>query len=144
MHRPDSLSCVEAKLRMPGKIAGHLKKKIVSEVAKLAKVLESGFTQVKDAIQSLFTSKRSPSYGGNGYTAIQKHFDELGMLEVTKKTFSKGLITREVKKTVFSENGRQISFCQLSRSKSKLTKVLSTLLLKSSDQSQRTNIWPMN
>lgn len=108
----DSLSRIEAKLKMPGKIAGHLKKKIASELAKLAKVLESGFTQVKDAIRSVFTSKRSPSYGGDGYTAIQEHFDELwgalselGMLEVTTKAYSKGLITREVKKTIFSENG---------------------------------------
>ena len=101
-----------ANLKMPGKIGGYLKKKIASELAKLAKVLESGFTQVKDAIRSLFTSKRSPSYGGDGYTAIQEYFDELwgalseqGMLEVTTKAYSKGLITREVKKTVFSENG---------------------------------------
>ena len=107
----DSLSRIEAKLKMPGKIAGHLKK-IASELAKLAKVLESGFTQVKDTIRSLFTSKCSPSYGGDGYTAIQKHFNELwgtlsehGMFEVTTKAYSKGLITREVKKTVFSENG---------------------------------------
>ena len=104
----ESLHRIEAKLKMPGKIAGRLKKKIVSELAELRKALVAGFTQVKEAIQSIFTSKASGA-SSFGQTAVQKHFDELwgaisrlGMLELTTKAYSKGLITAEVKDTVFS------------------------------------------
>ena len=95
----NSLSRIDAKLKIPGKVAGH--RKIVSQLGTLQKMLES-----------LFTSKHSSSYGGDGSTAIQKHFaelwealSELGMLEVTAKAYTKGLITGEVKKTISSVNG---------------------------------------
>lgn len=65
----------------------------------------------KDVRKSLHL-KHSSSYGGDGSTAIQKHFaelwealSELGMLEVTAKAYTKGLITGEVKKTISSVNG---------------------------------------
>ena len=103
----DSLHRIEAKLKMPGKIAGRLKKKIVSEFADFRKALVAGLIQVKEAIQR-FTSRAS-STSSSGHAAIQKHFDELwgaisrqGMLELTTKAYSKGLITAEVKDTVFS------------------------------------------
>ena len=108
----DSLSRIEANLKMPGKVAGHLKKKIVSQLGTLQKMLVSGLANIKDAIRSVFNSKSSSSYSGDGYAAIQEHFDklwgalsEIGMLELTAKAFTKGLIAREVKKTIFSENG---------------------------------------
>ena len=108
----DSLSRIQAKLKRRGNVAGHLKKKIVSQLGTLQKMLVSGFSNIKDAIRSLFTSKHSSSYGGDGYTAIRKHFDELwgaisrlGMLEVTTKAYAKDLITTEVKETIFSVNG---------------------------------------
>ena len=108
----DSLSRIQTKLKRRVNIAGHLKKKIVSQLGTLQKTLVSGLANIKDAIRSLFTSKHSSSYGGDGYAAIQKHFDELwgalselGMLEITAKVYAKGWITREVKKTIFSENG---------------------------------------
>ena len=111
----DSLSRIEANLKMPGKVAGHLKKKIVSQLEALQKTLISGFASVKDAIRNLFISKRSSSYGGDGYAAIQEHFDELWgaiskfcMLEVTTKSYSKGLITGEVRDTIFSVNGTSV------------------------------------
>ena len=108
----DSLSRIQAKLKRRGNIAGHLKKKIVSQLGTLQKMLVSGLANIKDAIRSVFNSKSSSSYSGDGYAAIQEHFDELwgalseiGMLELTTKAFTKGLIAREVKKTIFSENG---------------------------------------
>ena len=108
----DSLSRIEAKLKMPGKVAGHLKKKIISQLGTLQKMLVSRLANIRNAIQSLFASKRSSSYGGDGYAAIQEHFDELwgaisrlGLLELTTKAYSKGLITTEVKETIFSVNG---------------------------------------
>ena len=108
----DSLSRIQAKLKRRVNIAGQLKKKIVSQLGTLQKMLVSGLANIRDAIQSFFTSKHSSSYGGDGYTAILKHFDELwgalselGMLEITAKAYTKGLITREVKKTIFLENG---------------------------------------
>ena len=107
----ESLRRIEAKLKMPGKIAGRLKKKIVSELAELRKALVAGLTQAKEAVQSMFTYK-APGNGSSGHAAIQKHFDELwgaisrlGMLDLTAKAYSKGLITAEVKDTVFSTNG---------------------------------------
>ena len=117
----DPLSRIEAKLKMPGKIAGHLKKQMVSQVAALQQTLVSELANVKDAIRGLFTSKYSSSYGGDGYAALQEHFDEiwgafsaLGMLEVTTKAYSKGLITHEVKETIFSvhdtSEGRKANF----------------------------------
>ena len=108
----DSLSRIEAKLKMPGKVAGHLKKKIISQLGTLRKALVSGLANIRNAIQGLSASKRSSSFGGDGYAAIQEHFDELwgaisrlGMLELTTKAYTKGLITREVQETIFSENG---------------------------------------
>ena len=108
----DSLSRIQAKLKRRGNIAGQLKKKIVSQLGTLQKTLVSGLANIRDAIQSLFASKRSSSYDGDGYAAIQEHFDELwgavsrfGMLELTTKAYSKGLITTEVKETIFSVNG---------------------------------------
>jgi len=108
----ETLRRIEAKLKMPGKIAGRLKKKIASELAEFRKALEAGFTQVKAAIQGMFTSKASGNSSSSGLAAIQKHFDELwgailnlGMLDLTTKAFSKGLITAEVKRMVFSTNG---------------------------------------
>ena len=107
-----SLSLIETLLKMPGKVAGHLKKKIISQLGTLQKILVSELANIRDAIQSFFTSKRSSSYGGDGYAAIQEHFGELwgaisrlGMLELTTKAYSKGLITTEVKETIFSVNG---------------------------------------
>ena len=107
----DSLSRIEIKLKMPGKVGVHMKKKIVSQLGTLQKTLASGLANIKDE-ESLLTSKRSSSYGGDGYVAIKEHFDELwdalseqGMFEVTIKAYSKGLITREVKKAVFSRSG---------------------------------------
>ena len=111
----DSLSRIEAKLKKKKRIAGHLKKKIVSQLGALQKTLVSGLANIKDAIRNLFISKRSSSYGGDGYAAIQEHFDELwgaisklGMLEVTAKAYSKGLITGEVKDIIFSVNGTSV------------------------------------
>ena len=108
----ETLRRIEAKLKVPGKIAGRLKKKIASELAEFRKALEAGFTQIKVAIQGMFTSKASENSSSSGHAAIQKHFDELwgaisnlGMLDLTTKAFSKGLITAEVKRMVFSTNG---------------------------------------
>ena len=63
---------------------------------------------VANIIQNVFSSLSS-SCTGDGYTAIQKHYDELlgaltnmGMLEVTARAYSKGLITSEIKDIVFS------------------------------------------
>ena len=51
----------------------------------------------------------------SGHAAIQKHFDELwgailnlGMLDLTTKAFSKGLIIPEVKRMVLSSNGTSL------------------------------------
>ena len=97
----DSISHIDAKLKIPGKVAGH--RKIVSQLGTLQKMLES-----------LFTSKHSSSYGGDGSIAkiFQKHFAELwraiprlGMLKVTAKAYSKGLISTELKDTIFSVDG---------------------------------------
>ena len=108
----DSLSRIEAKLKMPGKVAGHLKKKIISQLGTLQKTLVSGLANIRNAIQSLFASKRSSSYDGDGYAAIQEHFDQLwgaisrfGMLDLTTKAYSKGLISTELKDTIFSVDG---------------------------------------
>lgn len=108
----DSLSRIEAMLKMPGKVAGHLKKKIISQLGTLQKTLVSGLANIRNTIQSLFASKCSSSYGGDGYAAIQEHFGELwgaisrlGMLELTTKAYSKGLISTELKDTIFSVNG---------------------------------------
>ena len=107
----DSFLRIEAKLkklRKKRRIAGFLKP-IVHEVAALRKKLVSGFASIKDAIRSLFTSKRSSE---DGHTVIREHFHELvdavsqlGMLDITLKAYSKGLITDEVKNTVLSMNG---------------------------------------
>lgn len=102
----------EAILKMPGKIGGYLKKKIVSKMATLRKTLEAGLNQVKEAIQSqsMFTSKSSGN--SSGHAAIQKHFNKLwdaisnsGMNELTTKAFEKHLITPELERMVFSTNG---------------------------------------
>ena len=44
----DSLSRIEAKLKMPGKVAVHMKKKIVSQLGTLQKTLASGLASIKD------------------------------------------------------------------------------------------------
>ena len=44
----DSLSHIEAKLKMPGKVAVHMKKKIVSQLGTLQKTLASGIASIKD------------------------------------------------------------------------------------------------
>ena len=61
-----------------------------------------------DAIQKI-SSSYSSSCTGDGYTAIQEHYDKLlgaltkmGMLEVTAKAYSKGLITSEIRDIIFS------------------------------------------
>ena len=108
----ESLQRIEAKLKMPRKfIAGRLKKKIVSELTELRKALVAGLTQAKEAIQSLFASNYS-GYSSSSHAVVQKHFDKLwgavsrlGMLDLTTKAYSKGLITAEVKDSVFSVNG---------------------------------------
>ena len=99
------------KLKKKKRIAGFLKP-IIHEVAALRKKLTSGFTNITDAIRSLFTSKRSFGYSEDGHTVIREHFHELvdavsrlGMLDVTLQAYSKGLITDEVKNTVLSVNG---------------------------------------
>ena len=55
------------------------------------------------------SSSHSSSCTGDGYTAIQEHYDKLlgaltnmGMLEVAAKAYSKGLITPEIRDSVFS------------------------------------------
>ena len=111
----DSLSRIEAKLKRKKRIAGHLKKKIVSQSGALQKTLVSGLANIKDAIWNLLISKCISSYGGEGYAAIQEHFDELwgaisklAMLEVTTKAYWKGFITSELKDTIFSVNGTSV------------------------------------
>ena len=132
----------------------------VSQSGALQKTV-SGLANIKDAIWNLI-SKCISSYGGEGYAAIQEHFDELwgaisklAMLEVTTKAYWKGFITSEVKDTIFSVNGTSVGVkadtllsaiqeqikTELLRNKLKLTQVLLTLLLKSSDQSQRMDNW---
>ena len=97
----DSISCIDAKLKIPGKVAGN--RKVVSQLGTLQKMLES-----------LFTSKHSSSFGGDGSTAkiFRKHFAELwraisrlGMLKMTAKAYSKGLISTGLKDTIFSVDG---------------------------------------
>ena len=113
----DSFLRIEAKLKRlkrlkkEGRIAGFLKP-IVHEVAALRKKLVSGFTNIKDAMRSFFTSKRSFGCGEDGDTVIREHFHELvdavsqlGMHDITLEAYSKGLITDEVKNTVLSMNG---------------------------------------
>lgn len=48
---------IEAKLIMPGKIAGYMKKKIATELAEFRKELVAGLTRAKEAIQTMFSSK---------------------------------------------------------------------------------------
>ena len=88
-----------------------MKMKIVSQLGTLQKTLVFGLANTKDE-ESLFTSKYSSSYGGDGCAALRKHFDVLwdaisrvGTLEVTAKVYTKRLITTEVQETIFSENG---------------------------------------
>ena len=63
---------------------------------------------VANITQNVFSSHGS-SCTGDGYAAIQKHYDELlgafasmGMLEVTAKAYAKGLITPEIRDSIFS------------------------------------------
>ena len=72
----ETLRRIEAKLKVPGKIVGRLKRKIASELAEFRKAFVAGLAQAKEAIQSMFTSKASGS-SSSGHAAIQKHFDEL-------------------------------------------------------------------
>ena len=99
----DSISHIDAKLKIHGKVAGH--RRIVSQLGTLQKMLES-----------LFTSKHSSSYGGDGSTAkiFRKRFAELwraiprlGIYTQgdSKSLLKKGLISTELKDTIFSVDG---------------------------------------
>ena len=87
-------------------------KPIVHEVAALRKTLASGFSNIKAAMHSLFTSKCSSGCSEDGTIVLRKHFSDLvdkvsklGMLDITLKAFQEGLITDEIKNIVLSVNG---------------------------------------
>ena len=87
-------------------------KPIVREVAALRKTLASGFSNIKAAMRSLFTSKCSSGCSEDGDIVLRKHFSDLvdkvskmGMLDITLKAYQEKLITGEIRNTVLSVNG---------------------------------------
>ena len=112
----DSLLRVETKLKKlkrKRRIVGFgFLKPIVREVAALRKTLASGFSNIKAAMHSLFTSKCSSGCSEDGDIVLRKHFAELvdkvsklGMLDITLKAYQEELITDEIKNIILSVNG---------------------------------------
>ena len=78
-----------------------------------ARYVESIASKVSALVVANIIQNVSSSHGssctGDGYTAIQEHYDKLlgaltnmGMLEVAAKAYAKGLITPEIRDSVFS------------------------------------------
>ena len=96
-HAQDSFQSLEAEVEK--RVTARYVESIASKVSALV---------VANIIQNVFSSHGS-SCTGDGYTAIQEHYDKLlgaltnmGMLEVTAKAYSKGLITSEIRDIIFS------------------------------------------
>ena len=96
-HAQDSFQSLEAEVKK--RATARYVESIASKVSALV---------VANIIQNVSSSHCS-NCTGDGYTAIQEHYDKLlgaltrmGMLEVTAKAYAKGLITPEVRDSVFS------------------------------------------